>query len=391
MKRLVLRPGHDRRARDGHPWIFSNEIGSIDPGLVPGEAAALHTSRGEFLGTVYFNPHSLIAARILSRDPEDIDSVDFFRRRLERALAYRRRLYGGLDGLRLVYGEGDELPGLVVDCYGGVLSVQFLTLGIDRRRDLVLAALQETLAPAAVVARNDVAVRELEGLEQKVELLAGRLPDPVVYREGDLEFRVDLTGGQKTGAFLDQKENHRILAGRVTGGKVLDLFCYAGGWSLHAARFGAAAVTGIDASAAAVALAQDNACRNGLEGSCRFVQADAFEYLRDAGRSGERFDLVVLDPPAFVKSRKKLEEGVRGYLTVNRRALELVAPGGYLVTCSCSHHLDAETFLGMLRQAARQARRSVRLMELRGQAFDHPVLLACPETAYLKCALLQVP
>jgi 23S rRNA (cytosine1962-C5)-methyltransferase len=390
LRQLVLRPGHDRRARDGHPWVFSNELATIDPGLAPGDAAAIHTAKGEFLGTAYFNPHSLITARVLSREREDIDRVEFFRNRLDRALAYRRRLYGRLDGLRLVFGEGDELPGLVVDRYGDVLAVQFLTLGIERRRELILAALQEALAPAAVIARNDVAVRELEGLEQRVELLAGRIPEPVIYREGDLEFRVDLTGGQKTGAFLDQKENHRTLAGRVESARVLDLFCYAGGWSLHAARFGAASVTGIDISAAAVALAEDNARRNGLERQCRFQQGDVFDRLRELGRAGDRFDLVILDPPAFIKSRKKLEEGLRGYLTVNRRALELVAPGGYLVTCSCSHHLDPETFLGMVRQAARQARRSVRLLELRGQAFDHPVLLSCPETAYLKCAVLQL-
>jgi len=384
---LLLRSGKDRRLRDGHPWVFSNEIEQLPSDLPPGAAVEIRSSRQAYLGTGYFNPHSLIAARVLSRSGEDIDQPDFYRRRLERAVAYRRRLYGHLGGVRLVHGEADGLPGLVVDVYGEVLAVQFLTWGIDCRRALVLKALQELLQPRAIVARNDVAVRELEGLKPQVELLAGELPDPLCFREGELSFRVDLLGGQKTGAFLDQKENHQALRGRVAGGRVLDLFCYAGGWSLHAAHFGAASVTGIDISAAAVALATENARRNGLGQVCRFEQGDVFERLR---QKGPGYDTVILDPPAFVKSRKKLPEAMRGYLTINRRAMEQVVPGGFLVTCTCSHHLDRETFLGLLRQAAHQAGREARLIEVRGQALDHPVLLACPETEYLKCVILQL-
>jgi 23S rRNA (cytosine1962-C5)-methyltransferase len=234
-------------------------------------------------------------------------------------------------------------------------------------------------------------VRELEGLPLLVELLHGELPEEVVIEEHGLRLRVDVAGGQKTGHFLDQKENHLALRGRVEGGRVLDLFCYSGSWSLHAARFGARAVTGVDVSAGAVALAAENARRNGLEGVCSFVKADAFELLREQERAGERYDAVILDPPAFVKSRKKLPEAMRGYLTVNRRAMELVAPGGFLFTCTCSHHLQREEFVALLRQAAAQAGRAARLVELRGQAPDHPVLLACPETDYLKCAVLQLP
>lgn len=388
---ITLRPGHERRVRDGHPWIFSNEIAAVSSGLAPGDAVRVITDRGQLVGTAYYNPHSLIAARLLSRQVVDIDTPAFFRQRLETALAYRRTLYPELDGVRLVHGEADGLPGLVVDRYGEVLSLQLLTLGMDRRRDLILAALGDLLDPVAVVARNDAAVRELEGLDTRVEILAGRLPDEVGFRENGLDFRANVLEGQKTGAFLDQKENHRALQGRVTGGKVLDLFCYGGGWALHAARFGAAAVTGIDASPGAVALAGDNARRNGLEGVCRFRQADVFTELPRLQREGQRFDAVILDPPAFVKSRKKLREALRGYLTVNRRAMELVAPGGVLVSCSCSYHLDRATFLDMLRQAARQARRPARLLEIRSQSLDHPVLLACPETEYLKCAVLQLP
>ncbi len=390
MIRLRLRPGHDRRLRSGHPWVFSNEIAAVEGTPAPGDAVAVTAAGGEILGTAYYNPQSLIAARLLSRRLESIDTEDFYRSRLLAALDYRQSLYPGQDAVRLVHGEADALPGLVVDRYGEMLSVQFLTLGIDRRRDLLLPLLLELLQPAAVVARNDVAVRELEGLSQQVEVLHGSVPPDLTVTEHGLRFRVDVAAGQKTGHFLDQKENHLALQGRVEGRRVLDLFCYSGSWALHAARIGAQQVTGIDISPGAVALAGDNARLNGLSEVCTFERADVFDWLRAAGRGGERYGTVILDPPAFVKSRKKLPEAIRGYLTVNRRAMELIEAGGYLFTCSCSYHLEREVFLDTLRQAATQARRQVRLVELRGQAYDHPVLLACPETEYLKCAVLQV-
>ena len=391
MTRLILGPGRDRRLRGGHPWVFSNEIGRVEGTPEPGDAVEVLSHRGEFLGTAYFNPHSLITARLLSRKRESIDTPEFFHRRLAAALDYRRRLYGERETLRLVHGEGDGLPGLVVDRYGDVLSLQLLTLGMEQRREAVLAALRDLLAPRALVARNDAAVRRLEGLPQQVELLAGEPPAELVVEENGLRFRVDVLGGQKTGHFLDQKENHLALRGRVEGGRVLDLFCYSGSWAVHAAHFGAREVTGIDISAGALDLAAENARLNGLAERCRFQRADVFELLREMAQAGERFETIILDPPAFVKSRKKLPEAIKGYLTINRRAMELVAPGGHLFTCSCSHHLDREIFLDTLRKAAVQAGRPARLVEMRGQAYDHPVLLSCPETAYLKCAILQVP
>jgi 23S rRNA (cytosine1962-C5)-methyltransferase len=389
VNRLILHPGHDRRARGGHPWIFSNEINSFDEEPSAGDALEVASHSGEFLGIAYFNPHSLIAARILSRQKESIDTVDFFRRRITSALDYRHRLYGPEEALRVVYGEGDQLPGLVVDRYCKVLSVQFLTLGMERRRDLVLEALVDIFRPAAIVARNDVAVRELEGLPCAVELLHGKIPEPLIMKEHGLQFRVDVLGGQKTGHFLDQKENHQALNGRVEGGRVLDLFCYSGSWSVHAAHYGAAEVIGADSSPTALALAEENVRLNGLESKCSFVRADAFELLRELGRSGERYRTIILDPPAFVKSKKKLQEAIKGYLTINRRAMELLEPGGFLFSCTCSHHLDRETFLNTLRKAAAQTGRTIRLVEMRGQSYDHPVLLSCPETEYLKCAVLQ--
>ncbi len=386
---MTLAAGHDRRVRAGHPWIFSNEIARIDGQPGPGDAVAVHDARGAFLGTGYYNAHSLIAIRLLSERAESIDTAQFFLDRFRQALEYRRTLYGDLDALRLVYGESDRLPGLVVDRYGPVLSLQFLTLGMERRRGAIIAALQELLQPRAIVARNDVAVRELEGLPQQVEVLAGEVPADLTVGENGLSFRVDILGGQKTGHFLDQKENHLALRGRVDGKRVLDLFCYAGSWALHAGLFGAREVVGIDISPRATALARDNAALNGLADVCRFAEGDVFEVLRELKGRGESFDTVVLDPPAFVKSKKRLKEAIRGYLTINRRAMELLAPGGFLVTCTCSHHMDRETFLDTLRQAAAKAGRSLRLVEVRGQAWDHPVLLACPETEYLKCVILQ--
>lgn len=390
MNRLTLLRGHDRRVRGGHPWIFSNEIHDFSEEPMPGEALEVRSHAGDFLGVAYFNPRSLIAARILSRQKESIDTVDFFQRRILAALEYRQGIYGPGESLRIVHGEGDQLPGLVVDRYDEVLSVQFLTVGIERRRDLVVEALQNIFRPAAIVARNDVAVRELEGLSQGVEPLYGEIPDPLIVTENGLRFRVDVLGGQKTGHFLDQKENHRALEKRVSGGRVLDLFCYSGSWSLHAARYGATEVIGVDSSLSAVSLAEENAGLNGLSSKCSFVRADVFELLRDLGRSGERYDTIILDPPAFVKSKKRLQEAVKGYLTINRRAMELLKPGGFLFSCTCSHHLDRETFSTTLRKAASQAARTMRLVEMRGQAYDHPVLLSCPETEYLKCAVLQV-
>jgi len=390
MKRLLLRQGHDRRIRAGHPWIFSNEIARVEGSPEPGDTLEIVSHQGESYGTAYFNPHSLIAARLLCRELISIDEPEFFKSRIKLAAAYRREIYPDLQALRIVHGEGDGLPGLVVDRYGDILSVQFLTLGIDRRRELIVEALNELFSPSAIVARNDVGVRELEGLPQVTEILAGAPPDTTIINEHGLSFRINILRGQKTGHFLDQKENHLALQNRAESRRVLDLFCYSGGWATHAARFGAREVLGFDISAEAVALATENVRLNYQENICRFEKGDAFETLRTLKAAGERFGLITLDPPAFVKSKKKLAEATRGYLTINRRAMELVEPGGYLITCSCSYHMQRDLFLDMLRQAACQAGRAVRLLEMRGQAFDHPVLLACPETEYLKCAVLQV-
>lgn len=387
--RITLNRGEDRRIRGGHPWVFSNEIRELQGEKTAGAAAEVYDAGGEFLGTGYYNPRSLIAARLLSRERTDIDAAAFFRERIARALELRRRLYPGLTTYRVVHGEGDFLPGLVVDRYGDWLSIQILTAGMEARREAIVEALVELFAPRGIIARNDVGVRTLEGLDERVEVLFGEIPETVEAEEHGLRFRVDLAGGQKTGHFLDQKENHLILE-RIAGGeRVLDCFSYSGSWGVHAARFGAAEVTCVDISERAAALARENAALNGVAGVVNVEVCDAFERLRSLKHEGRRFGVVVLDPPAFVKNRKALKEAEKGYLTINRRGLELLEEGGYLITCTCSYHMGREPFRELLAQAARQAGRQVRVVEARSQAPDHPVLLAVPETEYLKCFVLQ--
>lgn len=292
---------------------------------------------------------------------------------------------------RLVYSEGDLLPGLIVDRYEDVLVAQFLTLGMDVRRDMIVQALREVEAPAAIYERSDVPSRRYEGLEERTGLLWGKLPpQPMVMRENGLSFEIDVTTGQKTGYFLDQKENRRSLAPLVSGARVLDVFCHNGTFALHALRYGAQEVVGVDSSAQAVELARRNAELNGFAEAARFVEANAFDFLRELDRTGERFDAVVLDPPAFAKSKAHFESARRGYKEINLRGIKVVEPGGFLVTCSCSHHMPEDEFYRLILEAAADARRALRLVERRGQAKDHPVLAGVPETAYLKCFVFQV-
>jgi len=388
--RISLKKNEDRRIKGGHPWVFSNEIGRIEDASEPGAACELFDVSGNFIGTGYHNAHSLIAVRLLSRKQEDIDSVGFFEERIAAALAHRRSLYPQLETFRLIYGESDFLPGLVVDKYGDYLSLQLLSAGMDRRRGLILEALQRLLSPKGIIARNDVAVRTMEGMTEEVELLQGSIPDAVLMQENGLTFEVDLRNGQKTGGFLDQKENHLLLQGISKYKDVLDCFCYSGSWAAHAGFFGARSVLGLDISERAVALAGRNAALNGLSDRVSFEECDAFDRLRSLKLEGRSFGVVVMDPPAFVKNRKNLAEATKGYITINRRALELLEPGGYLISCSCSYHMGREPFREMLATSARQAKREVRLVRACSQSPDHPVLLNFPESEYLKCVVLQV-
>lgn len=386
--RLVLRRGEDRRVRGGHPWIFSNEVAEWGGTVADGGLADVTDQRGAFLGVAYVNRHSLICARLLTRRRDEIDAA-FFARRFERARRLRDGIYPGESAMRLVYGESDQLPGLIVDRYGEYLAVQVLTLGIERRLDEVREALERVFAPRGAVYVGDSPLRALEGLPSRREVWWGDVPERVRAEVGGFALDVDLVGGQKTGLFLDQRENRLRAERRAAGRRALDCFCYQGEWSLHLARGGATGVLAIDSSGPALAAAAGNAERAGAADRIEFRRGSAFEELRQLERAGERFGMVVLDPPALVKSRRALAAGARAYRELNRAAMGLLEEDGVLVTCSCSHHLDDAMFRQVLLEAARLARRPMRVLDWAGEAPDHPQLLAVPETHYLKCAVLQ--
>jgi 23S rRNA (cytosine1962-C5)-methyltransferase len=390
----VLNRNRAQRIEAGHPWVFNNEVEAVRGHFAPGDIVDVVDHRGHFIGRGYINPRSQILVRLLTRAEEPVDAA-FFRRRIDAAWAYRRRVLGddaqSLGSCRAVFAEADLVPALIVDKYNDILVLQALALGVDMRLDQIVAALVEVLQPRAVYARNDAPVRRLEGLEcDRGWLLgAGAAPDVAEITEHGLTFVVDYQAGQKTGFFLDQRENRAAIAPYCAGARVLDAFAYTGAFALHAAAYGAAEVVAVESSAEAAATGATNAARNGIA-VVRWETANAFDYLRQLDRDRERFDLVVLDPPAFVKSRSAIEGALRGYKEINLRALKVLRAGGTLVTCSCSYHLYEDEFRAVVLDAARDARRTVRVIEARGQSRDHPVLLSTPETRYLKCLICEV-
>ncbi len=386
--RLVLRAGEDRRVRGGHPWVFSNEIEAHEGEFEDGDVLDVVDARRAFLGRAYVNRHSLIAARLLTRGRDPIDTA-FFVRRFERAQRLRESVYPGEPAVRLVYGESDQLPGLVIDRYGDVLVVQVLTRGMEKQAGPIREAIEQVFAPRGVMRLADSPLRTLEGLPRERGVWWGEVPERVAVRIGGFDLSLDLLHGQKTGSFLDQRENRRRAEQRASGRRALDAFCYQGEWSLHMARGGAASVLALDSSEPALAIGRDHATRNGLADRITFAREDAFQALRRLERDGEKFGLVVLDPPALIKSRRHLAAGAKAYRDLNRAAMMMLEEDGILVTCSCSHHLDDAMFRQTLLEAARQAKRPMRVLEWAGEAPDHPQLLAVPETHYLKCAVLQ--
>ena len=347
----------------------------------------MHDAAGRFLGIGFINARSVITVRLLTTGDRDLDEP-FFRERVERALALRRDVVAGTTAFRLVFGEGDRLPGLIVDRYGDTLVLQTLTAGMDRRKALLVRLLLELTGAGRVYARNDPAVRRLEGLARETGWLAGGGPAEVAIEEAGAAFLVDVAAGQKTGFFLDQREN-RVYAAGLMHGEVLDVFAYTGAWAVHAARRGAR-VTAVEISEPAAAMIGRHAALNGVGDRCRVVTANAFDELRRLDRRRERFDAVVLDPPAFVKTRAAVDRGLAGYKELNLRALKLVRPGGWLISCSCSYHVSEALLEATVAEAARDAGRWVRLVERRSQARDHPAALDVPETRYVKCLLLEV-
>jgi 23S rRNA (cytosine1962-C5)-methyltransferase len=390
MPEIILKKDCDRRLRIGHLWVFSNEIAEIRGLSLDGEIVDIRDFRGAFVGKGYLNRHSLISARILTYHSKEAIDREFFLKRIREAIERRERLFPDLRSVRLVYSEGDFLPGLIVDRYEDVISIQNLTLGMELWKDTICDILEEILKPRMIVERNEAPVRRLEGLEEKKGFLRGSGETRVVIEENGNRFIVDLIEGQKTGFFLDQRENRERLKQYVKGMRVLDCFCYSGGWSMYAAQGGAKEVLGVDASHAAVELAEENAKINGYSETCRFMKDDVFEFLKELEGRGERFDVIVLDPPAFVKSKKELQDAVRGYREINHRGMKLLNDGGILATSSCSYHVDRELFANILVKASKDAGRTALLLEYRSQGRDHPVLMPMRETEYLKCAFVEV-
>jgi 23S rRNA (cytosine1962-C5)-methyltransferase len=373
------------RVASGHPWIFSSDV--TDRGQAqPGVAVAVLDPRGRPLGTAHFSSSSQITLRLLSHRVEEIDR-EFFYRRLSAALEFRSRNVRDTDAYRLVHGEGDLLPALVVDRYADYLVLQTLGQGMERAQDVIIACLTDLLRPKGIVLRNDVAVRKHEQLPLETRVAAGEVPPAVRIRMNGFQMEADLLGGQKTGIFLDQRENYRAVAAFASGA-ALDCFTSTGGFALHMAAK-CERVEAVDSSAAALGIAARNAEANGIQ-NIEFREADVFDVLAGYASARRLFQTVVLDPPAFAKSRRNVEDATRGYKEINLRALRLLQPGGILATCSCSHHMSEADFLETIAQAALDAGRTLRVLERRTQSLDHPILLTVPETHYLKCVILQV-
>jgi 23S rRNA (cytosine1962-C5)-methyltransferase len=380
----LIRRGVERW-QSGHPWIYRADLNG-DPALQGGEVVRVVDARGWFLGKAFYSKLSKISLRWLSYEDVAVDT-DFFRQRLALADAMRQRALPGETTYRVVHGEADLLPGLVVDRYGDCLSVQFLIPGTEQRKQLITDLLVELYKPRAIINRSDVGVRALEGLPQEKGVLYGSQPGPVAYDEGLVRVRADLLEGQKTGAFLDQRENH-VVASQYAFGEALDCFSYVGGFALQLATR-AKSVTAVEISDQAAAQLRENAASNKL-GNVDVVVANAFDFLRDAVDEGRRFDTIVLDPPSFAKNKDAIEGALRGYKEINLRAMQLLRPGGYLISASCTYHIDEQAFEDMLASAAADAKRRVQIIEKRGAGKDHPVLLSLRETRYLKCFVLRV-
>ena len=373
-----------RRWEAGHPWIYRSDV--VTPPATDAGAVRVTDQRGKPLGVALWSPRSEISLRLLDRDPDALINDEWWHHTLARALARRSSLASDTNACRLVHGEGDLIPSLIVDRYDRWLVVQLMSAGLEHFRSAIVRALVALAAPDGILARNDVPLRRKEGLDTTVELLHGEVPDEIEVDEHGVRYLAAPWRGQKTGAFLDQREN-RVLAGRVARGRALDCFSYHGSFALHLARH-ADEVIALDASAHALTRAEENFRRNGLANG-KFVEANAFEYLKARERERARFDTIVLDPPAFAKTRAALPGAMRGYKEINLRAMRILAPGGMLFTASCSYHLTKPLFLEMIEQAAADSGRRLALRELRGQPSDHPEVVTIPETGYIKGALLE--
>ena len=389
MTTIHLFNGTQKRNAEGHPWIYRNQIERIDGLAEDGEAADVLDSRGRYIGTGLYNSKSMITVRLISRRHEIVDE-QLIVRRVQEAIEYRRHFsHPDTDCRRLIFGEADRLPGVIADQFGSVVILQNLSLGMERFLPIIAETIITAVRPETLILKNDDAIREKEGLPLETRLYCGNEAEETLIREHGIKLYVDLRSGQKTGYFLDQKANHAFIAKFARGLRVLDCFTYIGGFALHAARAAASSVTAVDSSQPALNLAAKNAQANELAG-IDWVAANAFDFLREAVRAEKQYDLIVLDPPAFAKSHSALAAATRGYKEINLSALRLLPVGGILATHSCSFHMRENLFLDTVLAAARDAKKTVRIIALRRQDYDHPVLAGYPESHYLKSLWVQV-
>lgn len=395
---LVLQKNRKKRLEAGHPWVYQSEMQSVNGDPSSGDVIDIVNHQGLFLARGLYNPNSQIVGRVLTYDQNQAIDAAFIHARIRDAWQYRQRFLQGVDSCRAIYGEADFLPGLVVDKYADVLSVQILSLGMERLKSWIQDALVEVFQPKGIFLRNDVPVRKLEGLPLETGIWMGEVPDIVEIQENGLRFAVDVKEGQKTGYFFDQRENRAAIEplmkgwpGPDDGAKVLECFCHTGAFTMHALKYGARHVTALDISEPALLVAEENARRNGFaEDRLELLEGNAFDYLRDLDASGQQFDVVILDPPAFAKSKRALPGALRGYKEINLRGLKAVREGGFLVTASCSYHLKPEMFREMVLDAAADARKVLRLVHWSGAGKDHPEIAGVDEGHYLKFAIYQV-
>ncbi len=389
MGTVKLKKGEEKRIKAGHLWIFNNEIEKISDLKENGEIVEVFDHKESFVAKGYYNKHSLISVRVLSKDKDQEIDKTFLKEKISQAYQYRKKIYPQLSSYRIVYSEGDLLPGLIIDKYENLLSVQILTLGMEKLKPLILEALEEVFSPEGIILKNDSAFREMEGLKKEIKIIQGNFDALAVIEENQLKFYVDLVEGQKNGFFFDQREN-RILATTLSKDRrVLDCFCYTGGFALSAALGGAKKVWGADESESAIKLAEGNAKLNNFS-NLTFQKQEVFNFLRKLNQAQEKFDMIILDPPAFVKSKEKLKQGVKGYKEINLQAMKLLNTGGILISCSCSYQLSKEEFLNMIKSAAADSGKLFRIIKELTQAPDHPILLTMPETQYLKGVILEV-
>lgn len=389
MTKTFLQKKISQRIANGHPWIFSNEIDKIDGTVEPGEIVEVYTYDRKFIGKGYINPKSQITVRLLTRDRNETIDDNFFFSRIKEAWDYRKKI-GYIENCRLVFGEADFLPALIIDKFNDYFVIQTLSYGIEVWKTAIVKALQIIFEPKGIFERNDVPVRELEGLEQKKGFLSEPFKTNIIVNENGLRFYVDVENGQKTGYFLDQQDNRRAIEHIVKDADVLGAFTYTGTFEIHAAHYGAKSVLGLDISERAVAQATQNAELNGLDNVCAFQAVNAFDVLKQWGNEKRQYDVVMLDPPAFTKSRENIQKAVAGYKEINLRGMKLIKPGGFLVTSSCTNLVSPQLFIDTIHTAAKDAKRKLRQVTFKAQASDHPIIWGIENTNYLKFLIVQV-